>query len=606
MIDGRLLKGLPALVLIIEGCGPGYDEALEARLLGAAETERRIVDLSEVVDGAWDRACIIGPYTSPEAAQEAMGFAWDGIRRSGIANRDDVWLLAFLGDEEVEFSAVVGRRLEFLAGGAVCYARREARFESVAELGGRHHRLRNLGSEPDVEAGGRAGGLPRRPYLARSVAPAQDGGVHLRIVGEGSAAAAAGLRDGDVIRAVDGRPVEELGDWLALSATIASGSEVRFTATRDGVPVEALATLPPLPAERHDGVDVRLGSVTVPRGYRVRTIHTRPAGATGRMPAVFLAPWLSCDSVEGVFGHGGDGMMRLIHRLARVPGLVTWRVERPGVGDSEGPECPELDFEEELEAYRAGLSAALDDPSVDPARVIVLGLSNGGGFAPLLAQETPIAGYISIGGWGRTWMEHMLEHERVRLRLEGTGPADINEAMRGYASVYHEFLVEGRPPSEVPGRLSELWYGEPDGLYGRSTAFHHQLQQANLESAWTSVEAPVLVVRGGNDWIMSDADARAVANAAATRSPQVSYHEAPAWTISSWSFRAWERATKEKRASTPRMSRSASSRGSAPWTADMGRQSARSTAATSVERALRAGLAAATSPVRSSVTITAA
>ena len=57
-----------------------------------------------------------------------------------------------------------------------------------------------------------------------------------------------------------------------------------------------------------------------------------------------------------------------------------------------------------------------------------------------------------------------------------------------------------------------LWYDEPDGQYGRPALFYQQLQALNLGEAWEKVTAPVLVIRGTADRIMSDADARAIAD----------------------------------------------------------------------------------------------
>jgi pimeloyl-ACP methyl ester carboxylesterase len=56
-----------------------------------------------------------------------------------------------------------------------------------------------------------------------------------------------------------------------------------------------------------------------------------------------------------------------------------------------------------------------------------------------------------------------------------------------------------------------LWYDAPDGQYGRPAAFYQQLQALNLGEAWQNVNVPVLVMRGTADVIMSDADARTLA-----------------------------------------------------------------------------------------------
>jgi dipeptidyl aminopeptidase/acylaminoacyl peptidase len=56
-----------------------------------------------------------------------------------------------------------------------------------------------------------------------------------------------------------------------------------------------------------------------------------------------------------------------------------------------------------------------------------------------------------------------------------------------------------------------LWYDAPDGQYGRPAAFYQQLQALNLGETWQSVNAPVLVIHGGADDIMSRADSETIA-----------------------------------------------------------------------------------------------
>jgi dienelactone hydrolase len=67
------------------------------------------------------------------------------------------------------------------------------------------------------------------------------------------------------------------------------------------------------------------------------------------------------------------------------------------MGDSEGPPCDSIGYEEELAGYRAALQALKAHRSVDPARVFLLGVSLGGVFAPVLANESAVAGIVAYG-----------------------------------------------------------------------------------------------------------------------------------------------------------------------------------------------------------------
>jgi pimeloyl-ACP methyl ester carboxylesterase len=281
--------------------------------------------------------------------------------------------------------------------------------------------------------------------------------------------------------------------------------------TRSQLPDSPLP--PPRDRETIPGVDVTYGDVMVTNGERVRLIVTRPVNTVGPLPVAFLVGWLSCDSVSWPNGPK-FGFAHLMIQIARESGFMTVRMEKPGVGDSTGPPCASLDFQQELSAYRAAFAALARLPGVDPSRIFLVGMSNGAGFAPLVANGSSVKGYVFIGGWVKTWYEHMLEHERRRLALVGRAPGEINAAMGRFATFYELFLIERLTPGEVILRHPELkrdWYDDKDGQYGRPAAFFQQLQALNLADAWSKVKVPVLVVQDEYDWVMSADDHTMVA-----------------------------------------------------------------------------------------------
>src|SRR5213080_5483512 len=175
------------------------------------------------------------------------------------------------------------------------------------------------------------------------------------------------------------------------------------------------------PRESYPNIDVIYDSVTAPDGKRLRTIITKPRNAKGKLPVIFVAGWLSCDSVEAPAGTK-DATGIVFQGLAQMPGFSLFRVDKQGVGDSEG-DCAENDFESELQGYRTACRALKNYDFIDTNQVYILGISNGGGFAPLVpeteSEQAQVRGYIAVGGWVKTWFEHMLEIERRRFGLMG-------------------------------------------------------------------------------------------------------------------------------------------------------------------------------------------
>src|SRR5713226_182695 len=249
------------------------------------------------------------------------------------------------------------------------------------------------------------------------------------------------------------------------------------------------------------------------RGERLRTFITRPNDATGKVPAIFFVSWLSCDSVEYPDIDPKDGFGILMRRLIEQSGYATVRMDKPGVGESEG-DCGKADFTDELSGYQSAFDEMLKYDFIDPEKIFVIGLSNGGGTSALVPRQHPVRGYIAASSWGRTWYEHMLDLERRRLMEEGKAPAEVNTAVKAFVEFYILYLMKAMTPGQINAQHPEwksLWYDSPDGQYGRPAAFYQQLQALNLGEIWQKVNEPVLVIRGTGDNIMSRSDSEAIA-----------------------------------------------------------------------------------------------
>jgi pimeloyl-ACP methyl ester carboxylesterase len=265
--------------------------------------------------------------------------------------------------------------------------------------------------------------------------------------------------------------------------------------------------------EHFEHASVQYDWVTNGKGEKLRTFVTRPNYASGKVPVIFFVGWLSCDTMESPHPAPNDGFGILLRRLIDESGYATVRMDKPGVGESEG-DCGKADFQSEMTGWQAAFDSMSKYDFVDLDRVFIVGLSNGGGFSPLVAGGHPVRGFVSCSSWGRTWYEHMLELERRRLTEAKKSPADVNRSVKDFAAFYDLYLVKGMTPGQVIAQHPEwksLWYDSPDGQYGRPAAFYQQLQALNLGEIWQNVSSPVLVIRGTKDSIMSRADSEAIA-----------------------------------------------------------------------------------------------
>jgi pimeloyl-ACP methyl ester carboxylesterase len=324
----------------------------------------------------------------------------------------------------------------------------------------------------------------------------------VQAVGKGSFAEALGIQKDDILRSVNGRPVTSPNDLRILRS-----GNVEVVFERNGHSISKRGVLPPAPTEQYQNAQVTLDFVTDSKQQRLRTLVTHPKNRNGRLAVIFLAGWLSCDTVEAPENMTDNTGKVFRHLIENLP-FATFRMEKQGVGDSEGS-CGDTDFETELSGYRAAFQSMGRYDFIDQNRVYILGLSNGAGFAPLVAPPDKVKGYVVAGGWLKTWYEHMMEIERRRLKLSGGNPASVNADMKKVVELYKDYLLEKKSPGEIikqKPHLASVWPDEPNRQYGRPVTFYQQLQDLNLAEAWSKVNAPVLAIHGDLDWIMSRED----------------------------------------------------------------------------------------------------
>ena len=386
------------------------------------------------------------------------------------------------------------------------------------------------GGQPPAAATAAAeapGSLPRRPAPlgVRLDADSTDR-VVVSAVAPGGTAAAAGILAGDTLVAVAGRPVTRPEALRPLLRELRVGQSIAIDVLRQGAPVTLRLTL----ADRREqvaGSTVSYRSVQTPKGYRLRSIVTvpdRPVRArAGRHPALLYLQGITCDSIDRP-DRPDAADTRIVHALAR-QGFVTLRVDKPGLGDSEGPPCHEIGFAEELDGYRAAMNALAAMPEVDPTRIYLFGYSMGGLMAPYLARDGRVRGSIVYGTLARTWFEYQLENARRQSALAGKSPAEVSEDVLGQAKESSMILIEKKTLGDVWRRWPQLRQ-EPDGLMlsenhiaTRSMKFFHELQELNLARAWQESSGAVLAIYGEYDWVTALQDHQLIADIVNARTP---------------------------------------------------------------------------------------
>jgi pimeloyl-ACP methyl ester carboxylesterase len=282
---------------------------------------------------------------------------------------------------------------------------------------------------------------------------------------------------------------------LLLAYSTGALAQARLVGDLPRKDAKALISLP--------GLETEYGEFRTSEGIRLRTILTRPAGTGERLPAILLAQWVSCGSLD----FAGDSQSQL-RQIAARSGMVLVRIERSGTGDSEGPSCSTLDYDTEVRNYREAFDHIAKHIWVDPSKIIIFGNSLGATTAPLIAEGKSVAGVVVQGGGALTYLERMIHFDRIYLERSGKySPAQIQEEMTRRIPFHVEYLVNGNTPGEIERArpdLAGVWQSIRGGAdapphYGRPYAWHQQAAKRDFLEAWTKVRAPVLVFYGQYD-----------------------------------------------------------------------------------------------------------
>jgi pimeloyl-ACP methyl ester carboxylesterase len=343
-------------------------------------------------------------------------------------------------------------------------------------------------------------GLRRRVFFGVRLADEDDelAGVLAVEVHPGSSAAETGIEVGDRILTIGGERVDRAAVCQRLVKGLVPGEPLEVELARGPERLCVRGTTRPWPTESFPASTLILDHVGEP-GRRQRVFLTRPDGQ-GRRPAVMLLRGFSCRSSE--FPFAPQAPLRLLLAAWARAGYCTFRVEKPGVGDSEGPPCPDNDFSAELAGARAGLEYLRGVEFVDPERIAMFGHSVGGMIAPILAAERRVAGVGTLGTSADRFSDCASASRRRQLTLGRAVPTEL-PAME----VLQQLLVRDRLSlAEALQRRPELASAAPKllpggRLFGRTVTYSRELDAAPLVAAWTALDAEVAVFQAEYDYV---------------------------------------------------------------------------------------------------------
>jgi alpha-beta hydrolase superfamily lysophospholipase len=287
------------------------------------------------------------------------------------------------------------------------------------------------------------------------------------------------MKAGDVLVSLDALPVRSAAELQVALRSAGADDVVRIAFERDGVAVEA--TVPARRAQCDEGI---LYDDVTRDGTRLRTLVARPSLSPVKSPAVLFVQGLSIATIE--LAHAE------LFRALVAEGFVTMRVEKRGVGDSEGEAPDRVDFATDVADVRAALDTLTRYDFVDPSAVFVFGHSIGGMIVPLLEADDMLRGALIYGSSAAPWLECLEAGARRQGALRGQRPEVVEErvlALRDELDT--QAVIDGRP-----------------------ALYHRQLDNADVAAAWVRSRTPVLVLHGEHDWVVGEDESRRIAELA--------------------------------------------------------------------------------------------
>jgi len=246
---------------------------------------------------------------------------------------------------------------------------------------------------------------------------------------------------------------------------------------------------------------------------------TRP-DTTAAVPGVVLVAGSGPQDRDGtIMGHRP---FRVLADALTRRGWAVLRFDERGVGQSEGTQAgaTTADFATDV---RAAVSTLADRPGVDPERVGLIGHSEGGLIAPMVATRTDTASFLVLlaapGLPGDVILADQLDR---RIRQQG-GDARTRAMQRGTQRRLFDVLEQDADSAAIADQLRQIML-EVEGIGGEATI---EREIRRLMDPWLrffirhdprtvlrEVEGPVLALAGSKDQqVAPDTNQTAIAQA---------------------------------------------------------------------------------------------
>lgn len=325
-------------------------------------------------------------------------------------------------------------------------------------------------------------------------------GVYITTVMPNSTFSNLGVKQGDVLTKLNGTTVSTIQDVLVITGQLYEGDIVKAEYYSDNKKEEKSTSLKGRPIETFENGNVTYGEV-VYKDNVLRSILVTPKHVK-KSPVVYFLQGYTCGSVETV---SDDNPMKKLMKDWLNAGFAVYRIEKPGVGDSQSKKhCSEISFDEELQAFKEGYKDLMQQESIDSNNIFMFGHSMGGVIAPLLNEVKAPKGIMVYGTVGKNWYDYMVDLYTVQPKHFRVSDTQIKEDNKVNLKFNDDFLIKKLSGEEMLKNDTYVEFFNAEDFkrnqyIGRHFKFWQSLADVNIPNAWSKVKTNVFAMHGEFD-----------------------------------------------------------------------------------------------------------
>jgi uncharacterized protein len=334
-------------------------------------------------------------------------------------------------------------------------------------------------------------------------------GVLVKSIIPNSSAEKAGLKTGDVLLKINSVEVNSPDEAVKLVGTYKGGDQFSYEIIRDKKLQKGNSSFKEYRREEYKDIDMEYSAVKSVNGIQ-RMIISKPKNIKNAPVVVYLGG-IGCYSLDNAMDTSRNET-QFLNAMTRA-GYVCVRAEKPGVGDNTAcKSCAEIGFKEELDGYVNTVRSIKKYSYVDSNRIYVFGHSMGGVMAPLVAQQTNLAGIIAYGTIGSNFMEYLLKTRRTIGEAYSWPPDETDAYVKEYCECASYFFIE-KMNSDKAALKNRSCKEYLSVLEYRSRKYNDELYDLNIPLAWKNFNGKALLMWGEGDFIASKEDHKIIAEA---------------------------------------------------------------------------------------------